>query len=83
MKCKFLIGWMDGCDSNDGEETGIFETDDLLKLYKEKSEHVTCFEYFASKGKEWDTGAAIAFQANFTAYDTLSTVLDENDNEIA
>ena len=79
VSCKFFIGWMDGSDGACGEKTGINSPGDLNRLYNEGSEHVTCYEYDAPKGFEWEIGASMAFRQNFTAHDTFSDYFIEKD----
>lgn len=76
-KCRFYIGWMAFSNGACGEDTGIHEVDDLLKPSSEKD----CFEYEAPEGFEWAVGAAQAFEGNWTAEDSMSLVLVENDGE--
>jgi hypothetical protein len=76
-KCKFYIGWAAFSPNSCGEDTGLNEADDLLKPELE----VDVFEYEAPEGFEWQVGAGIAFEHNWTAEDSMSLVLVENNGE--
>lgn len=77
--CIFLIGWISGSDGNCGVENGIYENSDLRKLYASGDAAVTSYNYKASKGFEWEVGASKAFNENFTAHDTFSDVIINED----
>lgn len=74
-RCRFIIGWMDGSDSDSTcNPTGIHTQADLLAaaVAGKTAGIVDVFEYDAPEGFEWEVGASYAFRANFTAHDTLS-----------
>ena len=73
--CKFFIAWMSGSDGACGEETKVHSINDLIPQYHEKNDNVTMYEYDAPEGFEWEIGAAKAFRDNWTASDSLSTVI--------
>ena len=78
-RCIFLIAWMDGSPGADGLSTGVHRSEDLMRLFAERSTMVSAYFYWAPEGHEWEIGAAHAFRDNYTAEDTFSSVLIEAD----
>jgi hypothetical protein len=72
-KFRFLVGWFDGCPSNDEMPTGIESQDDLLN---EDNENVQRYEFELPVGmRDYAclVGAGYAFHDNFTGFDSTST----------
>ena len=77
--CKFLIGWMNGSDGANGDETGINSPNDLETLYNEGSEYVACYEFDAPDNLSYKEltymGMGYAFMQDWTAHDTFTDIL--------
>lgn len=74
-KCRFLIAWISGSDSNCGEENGIRNQNDLIENADKGI--VDIFKFDIPKNIEeyaWNIGSSYAFSANFTAHDSVSVV---------
>jgi hypothetical protein len=71
----FLLAWMEGSDSSNGDPTGVFSQDDLLKEFRNGNEYIFAVEVHSHSEDEAATiGYRDAFFENYTAYDSLSTV---------
>jgi hypothetical protein len=78
----FLIGWVEGSDSSGGESTSINEHTNLLPEYLKGNEHVfaVLINGARSETEAENYGYKEAFFQNYTAYDTVSDLIEIDSN---
>lgn len=84
MQYLFLLSWRQGSDSTAGENTNVHCQDDLLAQFLAKNDNI--FALLIENASE-DVANAIgcqkAFFDNYTAYDSVSTIISERDSAFA
>jgi hypothetical protein len=72
-KYRFYIAWLQDSDGGCGDETNIFQSEDLIPEYNNGNGHVSCTEIEANTLEQaYDKGYRWAFFENFTAKDTVT-----------
>jgi hypothetical protein len=73
----FLLAWVDGSDSSSGDETKVYESEDLYPQYAWGNDYVFAVEIWAPSDKiAWALGYQEAFFNNFTAQDSVSDLVE-------
>jgi len=73
----FLLAWVSGSEGACGEETHIYESDDLYPQYTLGSDNIFAVEIWAPSDKiAWALGYQEAFFNNFTANDSVSDLVE-------